>query len=169
LENDFVEQKEMNKKLKMENNNLLDSMQDLKQKFGNVIVEVSHLKDQDVFNKNLTNELIEDNVLIQNKLFKALKENEDISLLVASLKQQLQKCEENKFFENNEHLQLIEQIIIENNSFTQQCKILNIDKIVLKKDNEILKQQLCMKLDVIFNSKETQCFLQDENYFIILI
>jgi len=100
--------------------------------------------------------LIEHNLLLKNKLFKALKENEDIILLGASLKHQFQKCEENNFFENNKHLQSIEQIIIENTFGNQQCKSFNIDKILLKKDNTIPKQKLSINLDGDFNSEESQ-------------
>jgi len=42
-----------------------------------------------------------------------------MTFLVASLKEQLQKCEEVSFFDNNLYLHLIVQIIKKNNSLTQ--------------------------------------------------
>jgi hypothetical protein len=88
-----------------------------------------------------------------------------MKLLVISLKHQLQECEEIRLLHNNNYSKLIEQITNEIFSLIQQCKILNIDMVVLKEDNVILKHQLHAKLNVKVYSKEIQCFFQD-NYFV---
>jgi len=92
MEKKVFKQEKLNTKLNMENNTLYHSIEDLKQKYNNANIAISHLKNEDILNKNLTNELIENNALLKNKLFATSKKNEDKTILVASLKYQFQKC-----------------------------------------------------------------------------
>jgi hypothetical protein len=89
---------ELNSKLKIEDSTLLGLMEGLKKKnINDFFIAISSLKDQDVLNKKLMNDLLVKNVLFQIKLSMVIKDKEDIEIFNTFVQHVLLKREENGF------------------------------------------------------------------------
>jgi hypothetical protein len=84
--------------LKIEDSTLLGLMEGLKKKnINDFFIAISSLKDQDVLNKKLMNDLLVKNVLFQIKLSMVIKDKEDIEIFNTFVQHVLLKREENGF------------------------------------------------------------------------